>query len=220
MWLADVEAMMAAGKRKSRYPDVLMKPIQLQRPELGLWLHGDEIRHQTERVRSERFDLLKAHYGIGVEDPEHWQKLALCLISDHERGRLGVFLKSYGSEVKDPKYWQWLAICLACDHVPGLKVLPPKTGRPREWNIKLAQEFVRVTDDLKKNGRPLKQAVSEAAKKMGIHLTRAGTDKRVGTLENLYRQSKERIQPPRGTPLGCELDRVDDPRLKRLDEPQ
>jgi hypothetical protein len=197
MWLADVEAIMAAGKRKSRYCDVLRKPIQLKRPGLGLWLHGDEIRHQTERVWSERFDLLRAHYGIGAEDPEHWQKLALCLISDHERGRLGVFLKSYGSKVKDTKYWQELAISLACDHVPGLKMLPPKTGRPREWSIERAQEFVRVTDDLKKNGHPLRRAVRKAAKAMGL-----SSELAEGSLENLYRRSKKKIQPRPGTPLG------------------
>jgi hypothetical protein len=216
VWLADVEAIMAAGKRKSRYGDVLQKPIQLQRPELGLWLHKDEMRRQSERAWLERFDSLKAHYGIGAEDPESWQKLALCLISDHERGRLGVFLKSYGSEVKDPRYWQGLAICLARDHVPGLTMLPPKPGRPGEWSIERAQEFVRLTDDdLKKNGpglprRTLSRAVRNAAKTMGVHLTRAGAQKSGGTLENLYRRSKEMISRSKemirlaatGTPLG------------------
>src|SRR5262245_53877144 len=124
---------MAAGKRKSSYRGLLKKPIQLKRPELGLWLHEDEIRRQAGRAWSKKFDLLKTHYGIDPEDPEHWQKLTLCLISDYEHGTLGVFLKSYGSKVKDPKYWQGLAISLACDSVLGLKMLPPKTGRPREW---------------------------------------------------------------------------------------
>jgi hypothetical protein len=118
------------------------------------------------------------------------------LIADHERGNLGVFLKSYGSEAKDPKYWQGLAICLACDHVPGLKRLPPKPGRPLKWSIKLAQEFVRLTDDLIKKGHPLKYAVHEAAKTLGL------PRKSQGTLENLYRRSKDMIQPRPGTPLG------------------
>jgi hypothetical protein len=66
---------------------------------VGLWLHEDEIRRQAGRAWSKNFDLLRAHYGIGPEDPEHWQKLALCLISDHERRTLGVFLKSYGFDL-------------------------------------------------------------------------------------------------------------------------
>jgi hypothetical protein len=196
MWLADVEAITATRKRKSRYRDALTKPLQLKRPELGLWLHHEEIRRQAEPAWLERFDQLRAHYDIGPEDREHWKKLALCLIADHERGNLGVFLKSYGSEVKDPKYWQELAICLACDHVPGLKMLPPKTGRPSKWSIKLAREFVRITDELKKKGSKLKDAASEAAKTMGL------PRKSQGALENLYRRSKDTIQPRPGTPLG------------------
>jgi len=196
MWLADVEAITATRKRKSRYRDALTKPLQLKRPELGLWPHHEEIRRQAERAWLKNFDLLKAHYGIGPEDPEHWQKLALCLISDHVNGTLGLFLKNYGSEVKDPKYWQRLAICLACDHVPGLKMLPPKPGRPSKWNIKLAREFVRITNELKKKGRKLKDAAREAAKTMG--LPRKSED----TLANLYRRSKDMIQPRPGTPLG------------------
>ena len=174
MWLADVEAITATRKRKSRYRDALTKPLQLKRPELGLWLHHEEIRRQAEPAWLERFDQLRAHYDIGPEDSEHWKKLALCLIADHERGNLGVFLKSYGSEVKNPKYWQELVI-LACDHVPGLKRFLPKTGRPQKLSIKLAQEFVRLTNDLKKKGRPPEDAVREAAKTLGIHLTSAGT---------------------------------------------
>ena len=149
MWLADVEAITATRKRKSRYRDALTKPLQLKRPELGLWLHHEEIRRQAEPAWLERFDQLRAHYDIGPEDREHWKKLALCLIADHERGNLGVFLKSYGSEVKDPRYWQGLAICLACDHVPGLRMLPP-AGRPTKWSTERAREFVRITDELKK----------------------------------------------------------------------
>jgi len=99
MWLAELEAIMAARKRKARYPDVLKKPIQLKRLEVGLWLHVEELRRQAGRAWSKNFDLLRAHYGIGPEDPEHWQKLALCLISDHERRTLGVFLKSYGFDL-------------------------------------------------------------------------------------------------------------------------
>ena len=37
VWLAEVEAIMAAGKRKARYPDVLKKPIQLKRRR---WVFG------------------------------------------------------------------------------------------------------------------------------------------------------------------------------------
>jgi hypothetical protein len=200
LWLADVEAIVAARKRKSRYRDVLTKPIQLKRPELGLWLHKDEIRRQAERAWLERFDSLRSYYGIRPGDPEHWKKLALCLIADHERGKLGVFLKRYGSEVKDPKYWQGLAICLACDHVPGLKMLPPKPGRPPNWNIGRAREFVRITDDLKKNWN-LKSATSKAAKTMGLSLA-------PGSPQNLYRRSKRMIQQRR----------LASPRLDRGDE--
>src|SRR5262249_7091216 len=107
-----------------QYRGVLTKPIQLKRPELGLWLSGEEIRRQAERVWLERFDSLRAHYRISAEDPEHWQKLALCLVSDRVPGKLGVFLKGYGIRAKDPGYWQGLALCLASDHVPGLKMLP------------------------------------------------------------------------------------------------
>jgi hypothetical protein len=216
VWPAEVEAIMAARKRKARYPDVLEKPFQLQRPASGLWLREYEIRRQVGRAWSEKFDLLKTHYGIGAEDPDRWEKLALCLISDHERGMLGAFLKSYGNEVKDPKYWQGLAISLACNHVPGLKILPakpgrppklgiePKTGKLQKWGFELAQEYVRTIDDLKEKGRRAKDAISEAAKRMGIHLTSAGTLKSPGTLENLYRRSKDMIRPRPGTPLGTD----------------
>jgi len=149
------------GKRKSRYNDLLNKPIQLTRPKwpkLGLWLDDEEIRRQAEPTWLERFDLLRAHYGISPEDPQQWRKLALCLISDHEPRRLGAFLKSYGSKVKYPRYWQDLAICLACDHALGLRILRPKPGRPTKWSIEQAREFVRITDDLKKKGRPFKYA--------------------------------------------------------------
>ena len=96
---------------------------------------------------------------------------------------VGVFLKSYGSEVKDPKYWQELAICLACDHVPGLRMLPP-AGRPTKWSTERAREFVRITDELKKKkGRRLKDAASEAAKRLGLSLGH-------GSPENRYRYSK------------------------------
>src|SRR5262249_42113679 len=197
MWIADVEAITATRKRKSRYRDALTKPLQLKRPELGLWPHHEEIRRQAEPAWLERFDQLRAHYDIGPEDREHWKKLALCLIADHERGNLGVFLKSYGSEVKDPKYWQGLAICLACDHVPGLRRLPP-VGRPTEWSTERAREFVRITDELKKKGRRLRDAASEAAKRLGLSLAQ-------GSPENRYRHSKKKVirLAATGTPLNA-----------------
>ena len=65
MWLAELEAIMAARKRKARYPDVLKKPIQLKRLEVGLWLHVEELRRQAGRAYAGRFDerRIEAHTG-------------------------------------------------------------------------------------------------------------------------------------------------------------
>jgi hypothetical protein len=75
-------------KSPAPYSGILNEPIVRRHPVPGGSL-GDTFdldRGRIRQIQIERFKLLFEHYRIGLEDPDHWEHLALSLALVHVPG--------------------------------------------------------------------------------------------------------------------------------------